>query len=290
MKRLLILSGKGGTGKTTTAAAFIRFANARAMADCDVDAPNLHLVSQFEEKPKATDFIGSEKAVIDPQKCIGCGACQAHCRFRAIEMQDGIYQVNPIFCEGCGVCCYVCPQDAVTTTPDISGFQYLYQGNAVFSTARLKMGRGNSGKLVSAVKLAMLKNAPDCPLAVIDGSPGIGCPVIASVSGVDLVLVVAEPSQSGIHDLKRLVETSKTFQTALAVCVNKWDASPESTEAIEAFCQKQKLPFLGKIPYDRQAYAAINEGRSIADIPCPARDALKAVFDKAMALLEVSFP
>ena len=285
MKKLLILSGKGGTGKTTTAASFIHFSQARAMADCDVDAPNLHLLSRQTAAPKVIPFIGSEKASIDPENCIGCGLCQSHCRFNAIQAADGSYAVNEYACEGCGVCQYVCPQDAVTLFKDVAGEQTLYTGDRVFSTARLKMGRGNSGKLVSSVKLAMLKNAPDCDLAVIDGSPGIGCPVIASISGVDLVLIVAEPSLSGLSDLTRLRQSTKTFRVKTAVCVNKWDASPENTEAIEAYCQENGLPFLGRIPYDPAASAAINQGRSLAETDCPASRALHHINEQAMDLL-----
>ena len=157
----------------------------------------------------------------------------------------------------------------------------------MFSTAKLKMGRGNSGKLVTEVKLAMLKNAPECELAIVDGSPGIGCPVIASVSGMDMALVVAEPSLSGLSDLTRLVKTAHTLQTRLAVCVNKWDVSPENTEKIQAFCEESQIPFLGKIPYDPAACAAINEGRSIADVACPAREALYAIYVKTSELLGI---
>lgn len=285
MKRLLILSGKGGTGKTTAAAAFIRFAQAKAVADCDVDAPNLHLVTTQTSLPEQTDFFGGDKAVIDPDLCIGCGICREHCRFHAIEEQNGSYAVNEYACEGCGVCSHVCPQNAVTLHTDVAGQKALYLEDGVFSTATLKMGRGNSGKLVTDVKMAMLKNAPETDLAIIDGSPGIGCPVIASVSGMDLVLMVAEPSFSGISDLKRLVKTAETFQTKLAVCVNKWDISPENTEAIQAFCEEMQIPFLGKVPYDLNASKAINSGLSVADIDCPARDALKEIYEAASKLL-----
>ncbi len=285
MKRLLILSGKGGTGKTTTAAAFIRFSQAKAIADCDVDAPNLHIVTKQTAEPVTSPFLGGDKACIDPEKCIRCGACQRSCRFGAISLQADSYAVNEYACEGCGVCTYVCPEKAITLQEDEAGTKKLYLDDGVFSTATLKMGRGNSGKLVSDVKVAMLKHAPDTQLAIIDGSPGIGCPVIASVSGVDLVLVVAEPSLSGISDLKRLTQTAETFQTQLAVCVNKWDASPENTRAIEAFCQEKGLPFLGKIPYDKTASYAINHGLSVADIDCPARDALKEIYQSTSKLL-----
>ena len=288
MKKLLILSGKGGTGKTTTAAALARFSNAQALADCDVDAPNLHIVTKMDAAPERSTFIGSQKAHIDREACTGCGKCVEHCRFRAILPEHGKFKINEYACEGCGVCSYVCPAQAVHLADDEAGEQLLYRGERVFSTAQLKMGRGNSGKLVTNVKIAMLRNAPEtAELAIVDGSPGIGCPVIASVSGMDLVLVVAEPSMSGLSDLERLVKTTKTLDSRLAVCVNKWDTSPAGTESIERFCAENEVPFLGKIPYDSAASRAINEGCSIADIECSARDALWEIYQKVRELLEL---
>ena len=188
MKRLLILSGKGGTGKTTTAAAFIRFAGAKAVADCDVDAPNLHLVTEdLRSSPRSLIFSAGIRLSLDPEKCTGCGLCQAHCRFDAISRTDGVYSISEYACEGCGVCAHVCPRNAIRLAPDTAGRKELYTDGGVFSTAVLKMGRGNSGKLVTEVKMAMLKHAPETDLAIVDGSPGIGCPVISSVSGMDLV-------------------------------------------------------------------------------------------------------
>lgn len=285
MKRLLILSGKGGTGKTTTAAAFIQFSKSRAIADCDVDAPNLHIVTEKNNECKTKEFIGSNKAVIDENACVHCGICAEKCRFDAILDKGKSYYVDEYNCEGCGVCQYVCPKDAVRLVEDVAGEQKLYLGDAVFSTATLKMSRGNSGKLVTAVKLDMLKHAPETELAIVDGSPGIGCPGIASVSGMDLVLVVAEPSISGLHDLKRLVKTADTLGTKLAVCVNKWDQSPENTECIVSFCEENKIPFTGKIPYDKTASKAINEGKSLAEIDCAARTALLEVYENVRGLL-----
>ncbi len=287
MKKLLILSGKGGTGKTTTAAALAELAQVQALADCDVDAPNLHLVLSQTVPPRKKTFFGGDKAVVDPEKCVGCSICRHHCRFDALERIGKVYRVRDTACEGCGVCLHVCPQDAITLESDVAGEEELYLEKRVFSTARLKMGRGNSGKLVTNVKLALLKNAPECDLAIIDGSPGIGCPVIASVSGMDLVLVVAEPSLSGISDLQRLVKTAETFQAKLAVCVNKWDMSPENTAAIEAYCREAGLPFLGKIPYDKTAALAINEGKSIVSFPCAAGDAIKELYETIKTILNL---
>ena len=286
MKRLLVLSGKGGTGKTTIAAALTRLANVRAAADCDVDAPNLHLVMDCKGEPEVADFTGGEKARIDPVVCTGCKECEVYCRFDAIYLMEGKAAVNEYVCEGCGVCQFVCPANAVSLDADIAGKRELYLGERVFSTASLKMGRGNSGKLVTEVKMAMLKHAPDCELAIIDGSPGIGCPVISSISGMDLVLVVAEASESGISDLKRLVKTADTFQVKLAVCVNKYDTSPAHTRKIEEFCTANGLVFAGKIPFDREAVKAVNAGITIADIDCISQKAVKEIYKKVTELLK----
>lgn len=290
MKRILLLSGKGGTGKTTVSSALIRLSQARAVADCDVDASNLHLVLQETEKAQncaqVSDFFGGEKAAVDSSLCTGCGRCEQSCRFDAIHLVENTAVVNSYSCEGCGVCSHVCPAGAVRLLPDVAGEKKLYTGERVFSTATLRMGRGNSGKLVTEVKKAMLKAAPECELAIVDGSPGIGCPVIASVNGMDLVLVVAEPSGSGLSDLKRLCATAATLQVKLAVCVNKYDVSPQHTERIEAFCSQQGIAFVGKIPFDPMAVYAVNEGTTVADIDCPAGRAVRQIFAKLNALLD----
>lgn len=152
MKRLLVLSGKGGTGKTTVSSAFVEFSKARAVADCDVDAPNLHLILNRREEPQHTVFFGGEKAFLDQELCINCGACQKACRFDAIRFSEEKYEIWEYACEGCGVCAYVCPAHAITMKEDVAGELFLYEGEQVFSTAMLKMGRGNSGKLVTEVK------------------------------------------------------------------------------------------------------------------------------------------
>ena len=190
-----------------------------------------------------------------------------------------------IACEGCGVCAWVCPRKAAALLSDRAGSLRVYRGERTFATAQLRMGRGNSGKLVAEVKSALQKAAPEAELAVIDGSPGIGCPVISSVSGVHLALIVAEPSLSGRSDLERLLKTAAALRVRTAVCVNKWDVSPRQTEEIEVLCRERGVPFVGKIPFDPQAAAAINSGRSVAALDCPARDALFAIYQQVVRLL-----
>ena len=278
MKQLLILSGKGGTGKTTVAGAFIKLSNVKAYADCDIDAPNLHLIMQQESIPENSDYYGLDKAVIDKDKCLMCNLCYDSCRFDAISD----YTVSLYDCEGCGVCEAVCPASAINLMPYKAGDMTLYRGNQVFSTAELKMGSGNSGMLVTEVKKNMRLAAADADFAIIDGSPGIGCPVIASISGVTMVLVVAEPSLSGISDMKRIIETSKKFNTKLAVCVNKYDTNIENNETIKQFCQGNKIDFVGEIPFDKKAVEAVNNGLTIVDIDCAAGEAVREIYKKTI--------
>lgn len=286
MKKLLVLSGKGGTGKTTTAAAFIHFLDAKAFADCDVDAPNLHLVTKMKAKPQCSDYKGSQKAHIDAKKCTACGKCIEHCRFNAIQNSNKKYSVNEYACEGCGVCEMICPANAVKLCDDIAGELTLYKDERVFSTAMLKMGRGNSGMLVSEVKKNMQKSAENADVAVIDGSPGIGCPVISSITGVNLVLIVTEPTVSGLSDLERILRTASVLRTKTAVCINKYDTCVEQADKIKQYCSENDVPFVGCIPFDKEVSEAVNNGISIAQLLCPASEALRQVFDKTMALLK----
>ena len=287
MKQLLILSGKGGTGKTTIAGAMIKLSQARAYADCDVDAPNLHLSMIHTNTPERFDYYGMPKAQIDVNTCIGCGNCEEHCRFDAIIQRNG-YVVDPFSCEGCGVCEAICPVNAVSMNPAIAGEQMLYRAaHSVFSTAQLKMGSGTSGKLVTEVKKRMLSSLlPETELAIIDGSPGIGCPVIASLSGVSMVLIVAEPSVSGISDMERIIRTAEIFHTQLCVCVNKADVNYELTRQIERFCEEKHIPFVGTIPYDPQAVTAINDGITIVEIDCPSGRAVRQIYAETLRLLQ----
>ena len=285
MKQLLILSGKGGTGKTTIAAAFIKLSAAKAYADCDVDAPNLHLIMGQNSEPGKIDFYGLPKAEINRELCIKCDRCRQNCRFDAILVNEE-YTIDAFACEGCGVCEALCPVGAVALKPAAAGELMLYSDEGrIFSTARLKMRSGTSGMLVAEVKKQMRSAAENAELAIIDGSPGIGCPVIASLSGADMVLIVAEPSVSGISDMERIVKTAAAFQTEAAVCVNKYDTNIANTERIKEYCRTNNLPFVGRIPFDPEAVKAINDGLTVIDIDCPAGIAVREVFNKTIKLL-----
>lgn len=292
MKQLLILSGKGGTGKTTVASAFVKLSQVKAFADCDVDAPNLHLVTQCHTEAQTEPYFGLPKAYINTEVCIRCGSCAYHCQFHAIEKKIDAWEVNPFACEGCGVCAYVCPVHAVETKECQAGEMQLYlEQDHIFSTAQLKMGNGNSGMLVTQVKKRMRRAVKtsdlDADVAIIDGSPGIGCPVIASLSGIHLALVVAEPSVSGISDLGRIVHTAELFHVITAVCVNKYDTNEEKTNQIEEFCYQHDIPFVGRIPFDFEAVSAINRGETVVECDCAAGIAVKDIYEKTMRLLEI---
>jgi len=263
LKKLLILSGKGGTGKTTVTSAFISLGGIQKYADCDVDAPNLHLTIPLSGEPERKNYYGFGKAVINKTKCVHCGLCEQNCAFCAIKNET----VEIFECEGCGVCEVICPVKAISMEDYASGELMLYKSEGhVFSTAQLKMGSGASGKLVTAVK-KQIPDSDNSEIVVIDGSPGIGCPVIASISGVDMVLIVAEPTISGIHDMKRIIDTAKHFSTPCAVCVNKFDVSIDNTEKIEKYCTEIGVPVIGRIPFDKEVVKAVNHCESIVNYP-----------------------
>ncbi|NCA67647.1 MAG: ATPase [Clostridia bacterium] len=287
MKQLLILSGKGGTGKTTIAAAFIKLAAAKAYADCDVDAPNLHIVAGRTDKEMIKDYYGLPKAIINQELCIKCGICKAYCRFDAIEFKDN-YNVDIFACEGCGVCAHFCPNKAISMQEAVAGELMLFKDNGVFSTAKLKMGSGTSGKLVSEVKKQLINNSIGTDFAIIDGSPGIGCPVIASLSGANTVLIVTEPSVSGNSDMERIISTARGFGAKIAVCVNKYDTNAANTEKIIEYCRKNCLPYVGSVPYDTEAVNAINKGVSVVEIDCPSGKAVRAIYKSTMKILKES--
>ena len=259
MKELVIISGKGGTGKTSIVAAFAAIAKNAVLADCDVDAADLHLV--LEPKIKQTnDFSGGKQASIIAEKCVGCGKCRDMCRFDAINlnvtgngMVDKTFTVDPVSCEGCKVCVEFCPVDAIEFNDSINGQWFLSDTRfGPMVHAKLGIAEENSGKLVTLIRKEAKKIAQEQKkdLLIVDGSPGIGCPVIASITGADLVLVVTEPTLSGKHDLDRVSKLTASFGIKTLVCINKADVNPQITEQISKDAQKQGLKVIGKIAYD----------------------------------------
>ena len=258
------MSGKGGTGKTTITASFAALAHDMVIADCDVDAPDLHLLLH-PQIVKTLEFKGSKLAVIDRTKCIECGLCKESCRFGSIN--DSI-TIDSFSCEGCGVCVVVCPEEAIRLQERISGYTFISKTKyGTMSHARLNPGEANSGKLVTLVRhnARQIAEEKNLDLILIDGPPGIGCPVIASVTGVDAGLVVTEPTMSGIHDLDRALQLLNHFNILPLVCVNKYDINRKNTEKIVKFCEKNKVEVAGKISFDPIVTEAMVAGKTIVE-------------------------
>jgi MinD superfamily P-loop ATPase len=259
MKELVLISGKGGTGKTSITAAFASLAQKAVLADCDVDAADLHLVLSPKIKQEQ-DFSGGKQASIITEKCIGCGRCAKMCRFDAITLNGPgndliakTYAVAPVSCEGCKVCVEFCPVDAISFEPAINGKWFISDTRfGPMVHAKLGIAQENSGKLVTLIRKEAKRIAEEQKkdLLVIDGSPGIGCPVIASITGADVVLVVTEPTLSGKHDLERVAQLTANFGIKTLVCINKADINVEMTEQISEEAAKNGLKVIGKIPYD----------------------------------------
>jgi len=282
MKSVLFLSGKGGTGKTSLAGAFAFLTKDKVLSDCDVDAANLHLLLDPQVKEEG-EFQGSKVAVKDEGKCVNCGACRDVCRFHAIDEK---FNIDPYLCEGCGACAYVCPTDAITLVPQVSGRWYTAQTRlGPLASAELYPGEETSGKLVTLVKqkaYAMAKEVKAERL-LIDGSPGIGCPVIASVSGANSVILVTEPSLSGLHDLARILKVVRHFRIPAYLVINKFDLNEEVTGKIEEFARKEELSILGRIPYDPQVPRMMIQGKSaVEDADSRAGRAMRDIFSQFM--------
>jgi MinD superfamily P-loop ATPase len=259
MKQLTVISGKGGTGKTILTASFAVLAKKKVMADCDVDAADLHLLLHPDIRERHT-FEEGEKAVIDQELCTECGRCREVCRFDAVS-ED--YVVDTIGCEGCRVCHYLCPENAIRMEKNLCGEWYLSDTKyGPLIHARLGIAEENSGKLVTLVKQKAkeLASSESLDLVIIDGPPGIGCPVISSLAGVDLALAVTEPTISGSHDLERVMGVAHHFGVKTAVVINKYDINPQVSAEIEDWCQNRGVPVLGKIPFDRIVIEALVAG------------------------------
>lgn len=263
MREIVVLSGKGGTGKTTVLASFAALAENAVLCDCDVDAPNLHLLLRPLIR-ETHDFYGLQVAHIESEACNECGLCVDACRFEAIHD----FQVDPLACEGCGLCVQVCPLNAISMRDTLAGHWYVSHTKCgPLVHARLRAAQENSGKLVMAVRKQARELAQEtgAPFILSDGPPGIGCPAISSLSGVGLALIVTEPSLSGIHDLERVLGLCRHFGVSPPVCINKYDLSAENSRRIEDHCGDVGVEVVGRIPFDPDVNSAIVQGRPVVE-------------------------
>lgn len=286
MKELVIVSGKGGTGKTSLAASFSILAERPAIADCDVDAADLHLVLRPRIRER-NEFRSGRQAVIRREDCTGCGVCLERCRFEAVKLNGGrpyepLFSVDPILCEGCGVCVRFCPANAIDFPERLCGEWMISDTRCgPMVHARLGAAAENSGKLVSLVRREARRIAEEegRSLILVDGPPGIGCPVIASVTGASRVLAVTEPTVSGQHDLERVLSLARHFDIPASVCVNKWDINPEMTARIEEAARRSGADLAGRIRYDASVTRAQVEELAVVEIDAPCVEDIMAVWN-----------
>ena len=274
VKELVVISGKGGTGKTSIVASFAVLAGKAILADCDVDAADLHLILE-PTTIKREEFSGGSQARVIPELCTACGKCSEVCRFDAVsfsgpgnEKAERTSVVDPIACEGCGVCAYFCPHDAIEFGPVVNGEWFLSDTRCgPMVHAKLGVAEENSGKLVTLVRTEAKSIAEERSLdwLLIDGSPGIGCPVIASITGADLVVVVTEPTLSGLHDLQRAADLTKHFGIETLVCINKWDLNEDLVSDIETQARRRGLRVAGRVRYDRAVTEAQIQKQAIVE-------------------------
>jgi MinD superfamily P-loop ATPase len=294
MKEIVVISGKGGTGKTSVAASFAALASSAVIADCDVDAADLHLVlgptTVHDE-----EFRSGHEALIDQEKCIGCGACLARCRFDAVLRMAGTdrphtFAIDAAACEGCKVCVEFCPTHAIAFPEKVAG--RWFESMTRFGTlvhARLGIAEENSGKLVTLIRKRARSIAEEqgADLLIADGSPGIGCPVIASLTGADLALIVTEPTVSGLHDFKRVADLAAIFRIRAAVCINKADINTAAAVRIESEANALGIPIVGRLPYDDAVTEAQMNARTVVESSeGPAALAIRAVWIEVKRLIE----
>jgi MinD superfamily P-loop ATPase len=286
MNELVIISGKGGTGKTSLAASFVVLAGRPVIADCDVDAADLHLVLS-PRIVERHEFRSGHEAVILQSDCIGCGVCGKWCRFDAVKMEkntvgETVFSIDPVSCEGCGVCVRFCPAQVIDFPERLCGEWMISETDrGTMVHACLGVAAENSGKLVATVRREARRIAEEQgnSLILVDGPPGIGCPVIASLSGASRALVVTEPTVSGEHDLQRVLSLARHFSIPASVCVNKWDLNPEMTVRIEAGAREAGATVAGRIRYDRSVTLAQMEGRAVVELDAPCAEDIRGVWN-----------
>lgn len=287
MKQVLVLSGKGGTGKTTVAGAFARLAAPGVCADCDVDAADLHIILS-PEPAERRNFYGGKKASIDPAKCVSCGRCLEVCRFDAVVASP--FKINETFCEGCGVCVWNCQTGAINFKQVLSGTWAISACRfGTFAGARLEPAEANSGKLVALLKTEVVKaaEAAGAEFLILDGAPGIGCPVLASLGGVNAVVIVTEPTISGRHDFLRLAELLCQQKISGFLLVNKWDLNKEETAALEKAAIDLGFGLLGRVPFDTGVVKTLLNRKTLGeDAAGPAAEAVEKAWEILIAKLE----
>jgi len=283
MKQIVVISGKGGTGKTVLSGSLAALANNKIMVDCDVDAADLHLLLHPTVKERH-EFRSGQTAVIDKELCKRCGKCISVCRFGAIKDD---FTVERFSCEGCVLCSHICPYGAIHMEENVAGAWFISDTSyGPFIHAKLGIAEENSGKLVAKIRQIAKEIAEKHVFGhiIIDGPPGIGCPVIASLSGVDCALIVTEPTLSGLHDAQRVMEVARHFNIPLKVVVNKYDLNPVITEKIENFCHGQSIPVVGRIPFDETVVKALVERKIIIEYArSPAGKEIRKIWDELRA-------
>lgn len=285
--QLVIISGKGGTGKTTVASSLINISKAKIKVDCDVEAPNLHLILKGIDIQK-NNFIGAKIAKIDLSKCQKCLECINVCRFNAINEDN--FVVDDLLCEGCGACKIVCKYNAISLEDEVTGKTIITEDNfGILSRAEMEIGAEGSGKLVTEVRKNAMEYKNNNGLIILDGTPGIGCAVMASITGCNFALIVTEPTQSGLEDFKRVLSVCKIFEVKTMVCINKFDLNEKINSKIEAFCIKENIPVVGKIPFDECVKKSVNEMKPLTNYDCPAAKEIKNMWNKIIKITKGEF-
>ncbi len=281
---IVVLSGKGGTGKTTVVAALSELIPQIVKVDCDVDAPNLYLFYKGMDVERH-DFYGGKKAEINKELCVNCNICESVCKFNAIKNAT----IDPFACEGCGACTLVCSQNAIQLIDEKTADTFISKTDRGFiSRATMGIGSDGSGKLITDLRKKAKPFVNENDITILDGSPGIGCSVIASITGTDVALIVTEPTKSGLEDLKRILELSMNFDTQIMVCINKYDINLNMTNQIEDYAMQHKLKIVGKIPFDSTVMESVNSLKPITEFQDSiARMAIIEMWDKIKSLIKI---